>query len=147
MGMRREAGRVVRWRARAKRCPHAIHPFVRRPFFIQSYYSLLPFPTHKSSHEDAEILLLFWLQFPVCRTPHPTLHHPSPAARTGSFQMPQTLSSKLNLQWVCNRESTQDRTLCWKRLNTLSGVPAGMYRTAIRLRATALSHHPQQRGR
>lgn len=45
MGMRREAGGLVRQGARAKRYPHAIHPFVRQS--LQSSYSPLLFPTNQ----------------------------------------------------------------------------------------------------
>lgn len=92
MAMGGEAGRFIRQGVRVKGCPHAIHLFVRRSLFIQSYYNLLLSPGQKFSHKGAEILLLFWLEVLMCWTLHATVHSPSPVARIGSSQTLQLSS-------------------------------------------------------
>lgn len=101
MAMGGEAGRFIRQVVRVKGCPHAIHLFVRRSLFIQSYYNLLLSPGQKFSHKGAEILLLFWLEVLMCWTLHATVHSPSPVARIGSSHSPA--------QFPCPNEEREER--------------------------------------
>lgn len=148
MGMRREAGRLVRQGARAKKMPPM--PFTPLSEGLSLFratttfcHSPLTSPATKvlksSSFSGCKIL-----RVRSCILLLTTLaQQPEQALSKRPSSVPMT-KSKLNLQWVCNRESTQDRTRCWKRFNTLSRVPVGMCHTAIGPRGAALSCHQRE---
>lgn len=144
MGMRREAGSLVRWGARAKRCLHAILPFVRWTLYSELLqpFAIPHLQVHSQKCWNCPLFRCGFIYAVPCILLFITLAQESGQALSKCSTSVPLPKSKLNLHWVCNRESTQHHMLYRKRLNMISCIPTGVYHATIRLGVTALSDHP-----